>query len=164
MTHRGRSTCRWLTSCAPLLSAATSRQTAPYRANHGSCKTTASPARRRERQCAYLPMRAWSTLSRAAAFTSQSGRYTMAAEPDDVEVAALRNERLIVLGSVTERSAIMEWMLRIAFCALVESKYAAVLAGGRSINDLIHDCHALLKVHPEIPEQKRDALRAALHQ
>ncbi len=53
------------------------------------------------------------------------------------------NRLLIALGRITESSTTMEWVLRLAFCCLVGSKYAAVVAGGQSASWLIDQCDAL---------------------
>jgi len=47
-------------------------------------------------------------------------------------------------------------------CALVESKYAAVIAGGRTVDNLIEDCRALVKVHHDMTKEQRTAIDAAL--
>ena len=72
------------------------------------------------------------------------------------------NRLLIALGRITESSTTMEWVLRLAFCCLVGSKYAAVVAGGQSASWLIDQCDALVRVNREITEESRRLLRAAL--
>ena len=69
---------------------------------------------------------------------------------------------LIALGKITESGTTMEWVLRLAFCCLVGSKYAAVVAGGQSAGWLIEQCDALAEVNREITEESRKLLRAAL--
>src|SRR5215469_7304561 len=78
-------------------------------------------------------------------------------EPDDVITA-----RLISLGSVMESSAFMEYTLRNAFCSLVGSKYAAIVAGGQPVGWLIEQCRALTDAHRGMPRQHREAIKAAL--
>jgi hypothetical protein len=78
-------------------------------------------------------------------------------EPDDVITA-----RLISLGSVMESSAFMEYTLRNAFCSLVGSKYAAIVAGGQPVSWLIEQCRALTDAHRAMPRQHREAIKAAL--
>jgi hypothetical protein len=78
-------------------------------------------------------------------------------EPDDVITA-----RLISLGSVMESSAFMEYTLRNAFCSLVGSKYAAIVAGGQPVSWLIEQCGALTDAHRAMPRQHREAIKAAL--
>ena len=78
-------------------------------------------------------------------------------EPDDVITA-----RLISLGSVMESSAFMEYTLRNAFCSLVGSKYAAIVAGGQPVGWLIEQCGALTDAHRDMPRQHREAIKAAL--
>jgi hypothetical protein len=86
----------------------------------------------------------------------------MSTELTDEEWAALFTERWTALGQLTEVAASMEWSVRLAFCALVDSKYAAVIAGGRSLNDLIEDCIALVNVHHRMTLDQRKAIKDAL--
>src|SRR5262249_30652644 len=51
---------------------------------------------------------------------------------------------------------------RDAFCSLVGSKYAAVVAGGQGAEWLITNCKAIVKVHREISDEDRRAITAAL--
>jgi hypothetical protein len=79
------------------------------------------------------------------------------------EGADVINARLVALGQVIEWSASMEHILRGAFCSLVGSKYAAILAGGQTADGLIEDCKALTDAHYEMPAEHRDAIHAALN-
>jgi hypothetical protein len=72
------------------------------------------------------------------------------------------NRLLVALGRTTESSTAMDWVLRLAFCCLVGSKYAAVVAGGQSTSWLIDQCGALAEVNREITEDSRRLLHAAL--
>lgn len=81
----------------------------------------------------------------------------MTSEAPDVITA-----RLVTLGKVIEWSASMETILRSAFCSLVGSKYAAILAGGQTADGLIEDCKALAHAHHEMRPEHRDAILAAL--
>jgi hypothetical protein len=74
----------------------------------------------------------------------------------------MRTERLLALGSVIEASGTMEDLLRDAFCALVGSKFAAVVAGGQGADWLIGCCKALVEAHVEFPEAHRESVKAAL--
>lgn len=56
----------------------------------------------------------------------------------------------------------MEDLLRDAFCALVDSKFAAVVAGGQGADWLIGYCESLVKAHMELPEVSRESVMAAL--
>ncbi len=69
---------------------------------------------------------------------------------------------MVALGKITEAGTVMEWVLRLAFCGLVGSKYAAVVAGGQSTSWLIDQCIALTDVNREMAEDTRSSLRAAL--
>jgi len=81
----------------------------------------------------------------------------MATEPADV-----MTERLVALGLVSEASATLESTLRSAFCSLVGSKYAAIVAGGQPVSFLLDQCGALTKAHLEILPEHKDAIQAAL--
>jgi hypothetical protein len=74
------------------------------------------------------------------------------------------DQRLINLGLLTVRSAKLEEDLRDAFCNLVGSKYAAVVAGGQAASWLIDQCQALLKANLEIADSHKQAMREALEQ
>jgi hypothetical protein len=56
----------------------------------------------------------------------------------------------------------MESMLRDAFCSLVGSKFAAIVAAGQNTTWLIEQCRALTDAHREMPESARDAIKEAL--
>jgi hypothetical protein len=71
-------------------------------------------------------------------------------------------ERLLALGSVITVSGAMEELLRDAFCALVGSKFAAVVAGGQGAERLIGHCQALVAAHMELPEASRESVKTAL--
>lgn len=81
-------------------------------------------------------------------------------EPDSDD---RHTERLIALGQVIELSVSMESRLRPAFCALVGSKYAAVVAGGQAADWLIEQSKALTDAHHEMPDVDRQAIKAALN-
>ncbi|HTZ92847.1 MAG TPA: hypothetical protein VMB74_10670 [Streptosporangiaceae bacterium] len=74
------------------------------------------------------------------------------------------DERFAVLGQVVERAAVMEIALRMAFCALVGSRYAAAIAGSQETHWLIENCDAVARRHDELPAGQRDAIRAALQE
>jgi hypothetical protein len=76
------------------------------------------------------------------------------------QVDYMRTER--ALGSVIIASGAMEDLLRDAFCALVGSKFAAVVAGGQGADWLIGYCESLVKAHMELPEVSRESVMAAL--
>jgi hypothetical protein len=71
-------------------------------------------------------------------------------------------ERYIAIGTIAEFSAGMEWYLANAFCALLGSKYAAVVAGGQGADWLIENCRALVNVHRELTEAQRTEICDAL--
>lgn len=77
--------------------------------------------------------------------------------------AADHAERLTALGQVIESSVAMESRLRAAFCALVGSKYAAVVAGGQTADWLTEQSKALVDAHHDVGEAGRQAIKAALN-
>jgi hypothetical protein len=69
------------------------------------------------------------------------------------------NDYMAALGGVVVSSATMEHFLREAFCSLVGSKFAAIVAGGQAVTWLIGQCEALSDAHRELPEATRQAIR-----
>lgn len=86
----------------------------------------------------------------------------MAENSRSEQVRDVLAERLQALGMVIEWSATVEEILRSAFCSLVGSKYAAVVAAGQSTGWLIGQCRKLTKVHLEITAESKTAIMAAL--
>jgi hypothetical protein len=78
------------------------------------------------------------------------------------DVEELLTRRHAALGEVIEYSALMEWTLREAFCSLVGSRFAKVVAGGQPVVWLIETCTALADAHEEIPDIARKAIKDAL--
>lgn len=78
--------------------------------------------------------------------------------PESVEYDRL----LIALGRVVQESAQLENVLRMAFCALVGSKYAAIVAAGQQVNWLIEQCRAVAREYREISDEHRNALLEVL--
>ncbi len=70
--------------------------------------------------------------------------------------------RFFALGSVVEQSARMEWVLRSVFCALVGSKYAAIIAAGQPLTWLLESCKALVRANLEITREQIADIEAAL--
>jgi hypothetical protein len=66
------------------------------------------------------------------------------------------------LGEVVYNSSGMESILRSAFCSLVGSKFAAIVAAGQPAVWLIEQCKALTDAHREMPQNHREAIKAAL--
>jgi hypothetical protein len=83
---------------------------------------------------------------------------------DDAYMSQTRQdfERRNALAQVVENSVLMEVMLRAAFCALMGSKYAAIVAGGQDASWLIGNCRAIVKFHRELPEDSKAAINDAL--
>jgi hypothetical protein len=67
------------------------------------------------------------------------------------------------LGAVVLEAAYLERVLRLAFSALINSKYAAVVDERLMANALIEDCERITRYHTSIPESAKEALLAALN-
>lgn len=72
------------------------------------------------------------------------------------------NAALINVGMVVGQGVMMERILEQVFCALVGSKFAAVVAAGQNVEWLIGYCGALTNAHSELSEEGRQAILAAL--
>jgi uncharacterized membrane protein len=59
-------------------------------------------------------------------------------------------------------AAIMEISLRMAFCALTGSRYAALVAASQETHWLIENCDTIARQHHELTQQQRTAVRQAL--
>jgi len=66
------------------------------------------------------------------------------------------------LGAVVLEAAYLERVLRQAFSALVDSKYAAVVDERQMANSLIEDCERITRYRTGIPAPAKQALLAAL--
>ena len=73
-----------------------------------------------------------------------------------------RKDLHAALGAVVEAAAALELSLRYKFCALIGSKYAAVVSAGKESAWLIDHCEAIVKVHREMDDDARHSLIAAL--
>jgi hypothetical protein len=73
------------------------------------------------------------------------------------------DDRYAALGQVVETAAILEISLRMAFCALLGGRYAAVVARRQETHWLIENCEAIVRQHGELPQGRRDAILHALH-
>jgi hypothetical protein len=71
--------------------------------------------------------------------------------------------RYAALGQLVEAAAVMEIALRIAFCVLIDSDNAAVVAGGQETHWLIENCDAIARRRADLTETQRETIRAALH-
>jgi hypothetical protein len=78
------------------------------------------------------------------------------------ELPDVLSDRLQALGLIVEFSATLEFTLRSAFCSLVGSKYAAVVAGGQPLVWLIEQCKALADANLEIHAVQRQDIKDAL--
>lgn len=72
-------------------------------------------------------------------------------------------DELQALGGVIQAASRFEHALGEAFCALVGSKYAAVLIGGKTSKGLIDDCRALTKAQRELTQPAKTAILEALN-
>ncbi|MGW6721665.1 hypothetical protein [Streptomyces sp. NPDC054995] len=71
-------------------------------------------------------------------------------------------ERHILIGRAVEAGAVVELHLRQLFCALLDTPYAGVVAAGESVDNLVHNCTALLKVHSGVPRESRERVEVNL--
>ena len=78
------------------------------------------------------------------------------------ELAVEMEKRHAALGRVVETSAMLEHGLRSAFCALVGSKYAAIVAAAQNTVWLIEQCEAIMRVHRDISGDQRAAILRVL--
>nr|WP_221374791.1 hypothetical protein [Actinoplanes polyasparticus] len=72
------------------------------------------------------------------------------------------NARYLALGELVDAASTFEMQLRAALCALVGSKYAAVIAAGMMAGELIENSAAVAKRHREITEPARSRLTEIL--
>jgi hypothetical protein len=80
-------------------------------------------------------------------------------EPSETEDALLRS-----LGRTVQAASQFDHALQMLFCALVGSKYAAVVAAGQTTDWLCGSCMALLKAHRELAPEHKDKLLALLQE
>ena len=66
------------------------------------------------------------------------------------------------LGGVVLESAYLERVLRAAFSALIDSKYAAVVDSRLTAATMIEDCERIARHHTDIPGAEKERLLAAL--
>ena len=66
------------------------------------------------------------------------------------------------LGGVVLESAYLERVLRAAFSALIDSKYAAVVDSRLTAATMIEDCERITRHHTDIPRAEKERLLAAL--
>lgn len=71
--------------------------------------------------------------------------------------------RYAALGQVVEAAALMEIALRMAFCVLMGSDHAVVVAGGQETHWLIENCDSLARHRADLTATQRESIRAALH-
>jgi hypothetical protein len=57
---------------------------------------------------------------------------------------------------------VMEIALRMAFCVLIGSDYAAVVAGGQETHWLLDNCEAIVRHRDDLSEAQRETIRAGL--
>ena len=66
------------------------------------------------------------------------------------------------LGGVVLESAYLERVLRAAFSALIDSKYAAVVDSRLTAATMIEDCERITRHHTDIPAAEKERLLTAL--
>ncbi|MFC3736991.1 hypothetical protein ACFOS3_07940 [Paractinoplanes deccanensis] len=72
------------------------------------------------------------------------------------------NARYLALGELVDAASTFEMQLRTALCALIGSKYAAVIVAGMMAGELIENCAAVTRRHREITEPARTRLTEVL--
>jgi hypothetical protein len=72
-------------------------------------------------------------------------------------------DRYAALGQLVEAAAVMEIALRMAFCVLLGSNSAAVVAGGQETHWLIENCDAIARHRTDLSVAQRETIRTALH-
>jgi hypothetical protein len=70
--------------------------------------------------------------------------------------------QFVSIGMIVGQGAMLDRALEQAFCALVGSKYAAVVASAQSTSWLIDHCAALAKARADIADVQRRAIKTAL--
>jgi hypothetical protein len=78
------------------------------------------------------------------------------------ESSEAEDNLLLGLGRVVRWASQLDHSLQMLFCALVGSKYAAVVAAGQTTEWLYGSCMALLKAHKELAPEHKDKLVALL--
>jgi len=73
------------------------------------------------------------------------------------------DNRYAALGQLVEAAAVMEIALRMAFCVLMGSDNAAVVAGGQETHWLLENCDAVARHRTDLTAAQRESIRAALH-
>jgi hypothetical protein len=73
------------------------------------------------------------------------------------------DSRYEALGQLVEAAAVMEIALRMAFCVLIGSDFAAVVAGGQETHWLIENSDAIALQRADLTPPQRETIRAALH-
>lgn len=74
----------------------------------------------------------------------------------DAELAVLRERHKSLLGDVAQNSAYVEMHLRGMMIALLDSKYAGIVAAVQSASDLVENCIALMQANQEIGDAERE--------
>ncbi len=81
----------------------------------------------------------------------------------DAETVVQRwQSQLVSVGMIVNQAAMLDRVLEQAFCALVGSKYAALVASGQNTSWLTEHCKVLADAHAELPESARQAIAEAL--
>jgi hypothetical protein len=71
-------------------------------------------------------------------------------------------ELLLALGRIVDAASKLDTALRTMFCTLMDSKYAAVVAGGQMTGWLLDNCKAVLAAHSELDDGDRAKLEELL--
>ena len=74
----------------------------------------------------------------------------------EAEREAVRERHWSLVGQVAQNSASVEMCLRSLMIALLDSKYAGIIAAGQNASDLIENCIALIQANQEISDEARE--------
>jgi hypothetical protein len=94
---------------------------------------------------------------------TQPGRLTPDNPGSAQSAGPAEDARYAALGQLVEAAAVMEIALRMAFCVLIGSDYAAVVAGGQETHWLIENCDTVARHRADLMPPQQEAIRTALH-
>lgn len=63
--------------------------------------------------------------------------------------------RLVALGGLVRASSLLEMNLRRLYCALIDSKYAAITAAGQSVSWLVENCRVTARRRLDLTDSQR---------
>ncbi|MET9654599.1 hypothetical protein ABZZ44_30615 [Streptomyces sp. NPDC006460] len=102
------------------------------------------------------------TVELASEVAAEADAEGMRRQLTEEELAEASQRHWILVGRVAQASAAVELYLRQLMTALLDSKYAGLVAAGLSMSDLIENCLVLAKVNEEISDDQRAEIRDLL--